>query len=154
MHNVAMAIRSYLETHASAVPVDKRNTFLALAMARAIACELPLPTSPVTSLQLYYGNTVYSVVARIVGDFNEAYVVDTKQVMALTFAHYQLRYRLVFEPQAVISWFCGSPALTEVVPEDVAAVLVNEGASEALRVLLREFSAATRGALPEPVLQA
>lgn len=142
MHKVADSVRYILDTYGKPVPMDKRGAFIALCLARALSVDLQLPTSPVTSIQVFYGSTVYAKVNEVVSAFNEAYVIDTKLVMDLVYKHYKLRYALVYDPVAAIPLFMGRDVTEELVPTDLLEICRASASSElvdAFRMLMRSM---------------
>lgn len=148
MHKVAESVRFILEQHTKAIPADKRGSFVALCIARALSIDLPLPTSPVVSIQVFYGSTCYSRVADFVAALNEHYVLDTKLVLDYVFKHYKLRYALVFEPAAISPVLAGKSLTEELIPGEMLDIVLCNCTTEtidAFRMMLQEFKACMNG---------
>lgn len=85
------------------VPFADRSQLTVLAVAKAIAFHLPLPTSPVDSLPSYYGNTHQSFVNLALGGVNEAIVLDVDLATEMVYKLYKLRYLMVFDATSIDS---------------------------------------------------
>jgi hypothetical protein len=148
MHKVAESVRFILEQHTKTIPADKRGSFIALCIARALSIDLPLPTSPVVSIQVFYGTTCYSRVADFVAALNEHYVLDTKLVLDYVFKHYKLRYALVFDPMAISAVLAGKSLTEELVPGNMLDIVNCNCTTEtidAFRMMLQEFKSCMNG---------
>lgn len=155
MPNVAEEVRWILDTYAKGIPIDKRGTFIAVNMARALSMEAQLPSSPVESIQIFYGNSVYSMVTDFLSRFNELYVVDVKQVLDYTFKFYKLRYQMVYEPTAIVPMMLGINVIDEIVAKDILEV--TNGSTEcieAMRLMIGAFMRALKEGVPETPVDA
>jgi hypothetical protein len=114
MLNVAARVREILDQTTKGVPAEQRETFIALALARAVSTSLPLPSTPVTSVNVYYSSTHHAAVAELVSRINEEMVINTKLATELTFKLYKMRYDLVFNTEAIVPFLsamlCSSAA--------------------------------------------
>lgn len=83
------------------VPLQDRSNLTVLALAKAVAFHLPLPTSKVENLPKYYGETHQEFVHLALGGVNEAMVIDVGLANELTYKLYKLRYLMVFDATSV-----------------------------------------------------
>lgn len=59
-------------------PVSDRGRILAISVALAVACRIPVPGQELDSPAEYYTNQVAPVALRIVSEFNEATILDIR----------------------------------------------------------------------------
>lgn len=92
---------------ASGVALADRSYLLSVALARAVAYRLPLPTSPIENPYLHFTTTHKANVEAVLGEVNERIVVDIDATCDLICRLWVFRYRLVFDTnnQAVRSFF-------------------------------------------------
>lgn len=77
--------------------VTKSNQEItAMALSKAIANELQLPSSPVESASDFYLQTVYLQVRDAVSTLNELVVVDLNRVQELVKTFWLVRYNVLF----------------------------------------------------------
>jgi hypothetical protein len=105
----------------------ERSKLFAVALARAIAMRLPLPTAPVNSVNVHYTQNFDQEVIKLIAGFNEHLVLDVKMVMEQTFNFYRLRYDMVhdasrFSPLLPVI----AAALPEYFPERICDVMTRE----------------------------
>lgn len=67
-----------------------------MALAKAVANELPLPSSPVESVSDFYLQTVYASVRDAVSVLNELVVVDLNRAQELVKTFWLVRYNVLF----------------------------------------------------------
>lgn len=94
---LSSTFRTLLNQFPASISGLDKNVIIATSMARAIASQLPLPTSPVQSIQQHYTANHTASVMELVSGFNEGYVIDIRLVMDLTFKFYNLRYSVCHE---------------------------------------------------------
>lgn len=92
----------------------ERNTVIATAIARALAYNLPIPSSPVQLVHSHYQQSFDQQVCNVINEFNEQLVVDTRLARDLTFKFYKFRYEMVFSPEMYMDTL---PLLAAAVPD-------------------------------------
>lgn len=97
---VAATIRRILSTVTNPNSTGDQSVYIAAAIARSLAARFDLPSSPVTSVAIHFTTTFDDVLCRVISEFNECIVLDTRLTRDLTFKFYQLRYDLVYTPMA------------------------------------------------------
>ena len=73
-----------------------RTELLTIIVAQHIAQCLPLPTSPVNSINIYYLESVSPLADKMINDFNEGIIIQVNSAMRLVQYIYCLRYNLVY----------------------------------------------------------
>lgn len=122
----AASIRQIL-AQANTLDNQDRAKLVAVAIARAIALRLPLPTSPVGNLRTYYALNFDQMVIDVVAGFNESMIIDTNETLTQTFNFYRLRYDMVFESQSFGTLLPAmASTLTEYFPESICGVMKRE----------------------------
>jgi hypothetical protein len=76
----------------------RRTLMTTMALSRALAYVLPLPSSPVDNVQSYWLMNSNRLVADTLSAINERNVIDVAQIAETTYAIWCLRYKMVFEP--------------------------------------------------------
>lgn len=71
--------------------------YLSLALATKIAAKLPLPSSPVTSVESYFLSTYASVIRTVLDRFNEELIFPIEDTFRLIKDLFTLRYQFVFQ---------------------------------------------------------
>jgi hypothetical protein len=125
---------------AEGVNVDsqKRQMVIEAAIARAIATNLQLPTSPLElgAFQNHYANQHAIGVRDILSQINEVFVIRTKETESLTLKLYRLRYDLVFQPndRKALEFFSAMSSVDDtVIPAPVAECIKEATQNEAFR---------------------
>ena len=85
-------LRQLLQMFPASTSDLNRNTILSVCIARAIASQLPLPTSPVNEINSHYTLTHSQTVMELVSSYNETIIIDVRLTMDLAFKFYRLRY--------------------------------------------------------------
>lgn len=96
MHHLTIRLRNALDS--TNFNQGQRTLLLSFALAQSIAYNLQLPSSNVDSTRSFYQSNHAENVRKQVSEFNEHFVVNTKEVLDLIFKIYTVRYKLVFEP--------------------------------------------------------
>lgn len=76
----------------------RRTLMTTMALSRALAYVLPLPSSPVDNVQSYWLMANNRMVADILSAINERNVIDVAQIAETTYAIWCLRYKMVYNP--------------------------------------------------------
>jgi len=111
---LASHIRSLMQSFSSQLTDRERNTVIATAIARALAYNLPIPSSPVNLVHSHYQQSFDQQVCNVINEFNEQLVVDTRLARDLTFKFYKFRYEMVFSPELYLDTL---PLLAAAVPD-------------------------------------
>lgn len=69
---------------------------VAVALAKVVANELPLPSAPVESAVEFYLNTTYANTRELISAINELVVVDLTRVQELVKTFWLIRYNILF----------------------------------------------------------
>lgn len=80
------------------IPQISKNSqeVVAVALAKAVANELPLPSAPVESAVEFYLNTTYMNTRTLISAVNELAVVDLTRVQELVKTFWLVRYNVLF----------------------------------------------------------
>lgn len=125
--NCASEIRTIVNRYQPVLSDKQRSTLIAMAIARAIAMRLPLPSSPVSGLPMYFATTFDIQVSELISEYNEHLIIDVRLARDLVYKFYKLRYDIVYTGDAfgkalsIIG--CHMP---ELFPETVTSVLTLE----------------------------
>lgn len=78
----------------------QRQAAIELALARAIAVTIHIPTSPIKegNLRLHFAQTHGELVAEMVSKVNESIVINVKDTIDLTFRLWEFRYNIAHCP--------------------------------------------------------
>ena len=79
--------------------VRERQKLISLLLANHIAYNLSIPTSPLSSSKLFFGQNYGEWVKEVISDFNEHLVINTKMTYEVVEGIWTMRYRLVHEPR-------------------------------------------------------
>lgn len=145
MHKLSMRIRSALND--CVFEENKRNTFIAFALAQSLATALALPTTPVASIGAYYNDLHASNVNAMLSEFNEHFVVNLLEAQDLIKKCYAFRYKMVFEPSLEVSiefmtaMYAVSNEQLPPVLKDMQAANIGRPDFLALLSLIRDFRA-------------
>lgn len=90
-------LRAYADTALNGVPIFERRRVIAVAIARGLASKMPLPSSPVTSPNLYYNQTFDAQIGEWVSKINEVYQLDVNLVRDTAYMFWKLAYDLAYE---------------------------------------------------------
>lgn len=132
MLNVAQNVRQILERLPKGLPIEAKDSFIALSLARSLSLTLNLPTSPVANITTFYATTHNNAVCEVVSAFNEHYIIDAKMTCDLVFRFYKLRYQLAFEPMAIAGLFARIASVSDdLLPKAMLDNDCNYGSTEA-----------------------
>lgn len=81
-----------------------RSLTASLALARVLANQLPLPSSPVDNIQQYYQVQCRIGVEGKLGTINELMLVDFKLVLEMVEKFFRLRYNMAHPPVTVFTF--------------------------------------------------
>ena len=76
--NCASEIRTIVNRYQPVLSDKQRSTLIAMAIARAIAMRLPLPSSPVSGLPMYFATTFDMQVSELISEYNEHLIIDVR----------------------------------------------------------------------------
>lgn len=146
---LAASIRRVLnESFPKTLGEETRKTAVAVGIGRAIAYALDLPTSPVGDVRGYYLATYDRQACDIITAVNEQYLLEVELTRSVAMRYYEMRYALVFNPNALDEHFATlAPLLADFLPERALRVLQQEGDSipgKAWSALLGEASLAIK----------
>ena len=123
---------------------EEYQHFIELSIARAVAVNLQLPTSAVTSAESFFMGTPTHQAAEIVSQINEHFILNVGRVMKLVRSFYLLRYNLVYNAQALSASLAAAAAVeTELLDATTTAVtakLNNQEVRSALDTLVWSFA--------------
>lgn len=71
------------------------------ALAKAIAYQLPLPTTKVGAEKLWYVSTLATDVRALLNEINENYVIPLSEVDKMVLGIWRMRYNLTYDPLAI-----------------------------------------------------
>ena len=128
--SVAATIRRILSTVTNPNATGDQSVYIAAAIARSLAARFDLPTSPVASIAIHFSTTFDDVLCRVISEFNECLVLDTRLTRDLTYKFYQLRYDLVYTPMAFERTM---PIIAACLPEYFPQVVCDVFAAEVKR---------------------
>ena len=80
------------------LPINDRETFIALFLSRSIAFNLALPTSELEAPMQYFNDTHLQTVNDILSDVNEHQVIPFDETRNLIMKLWIYRYQMVFSP--------------------------------------------------------
>ncbi|WP_257292796.1 hypothetical protein [Endozoicomonas sp. ONNA1] len=84
------------------VSVERRSKVMAAVIARQLAYQLPLPSSPTNiTVRNWYLNNNSLDVERVLSEINEIYPVNVKAVLDITYSIWIIRYRICFTPSSI-----------------------------------------------------
>ncbi len=128
--NVAATIRRILSDVTNPNSTGDQSTYIAAALARAMASTFDLPTSPVSSVAVYFTSTFDDQLCEVISAINESLVIDTRLTRDLTYKFYQLRYDLVYTPMAFERTL---PIIAACLPDYFPSTVCDVFKNEALR---------------------
>lgn len=161
MRNMIMQIRRLAE--GTGGDAQRRQTMIEAAIARAVATNLQMPTSPLElgGFQNHYANQHAMSVRDILSQINEVFVIRTKDVEALTLKLYRLRYDLVFQPndRKALEFFTAMVSVDDsVVPPHVSECIKEATMDDAFRSevsrVIEDIARAVRSDMNPPAGQA
>lgn len=79
-----------------------RNIHTTIAISKAIADHIHLPTSKVTDAMHFYNNAIAMNVYAVISKINELVVIDCDSIKEYVCKMYLWRYRIAFDPPANI----------------------------------------------------
>ena len=80
-----------------------RSTIVSLAIARVLANGIPLPSTKVDNLNLYFNNSARLEIEQFIYKINELVLIDTKSILNSIIAFYSFRYYNLFPDNTVIA---------------------------------------------------
>lgn len=96
-------MRTYVESRLGGVPTNERRRVAAVAVGRALALRIPLPSSPVVSPNLHYNMTHDSQISEWISKINEHYQLDVSLVRDTAYMFWKLAYDLAYNREKTMS---------------------------------------------------
>ena len=118
-----------------------RNLMTSIALGRALANTLSMPSSPVEDLRSFYRTTLQLGVQEKVSDINELIVVDCDAVLDYTYRFYAFRYGAAY-PSGKI--FCN---LQETIVSDFlgAGMVLDQASLDAIKAFPVQLTSVVNG---------
>lgn len=143
-------IRRILNNFSPVLGEDERRAIVSVALARAFASGLHIPTSAVASLHSYYIQSFDKQIVDALNGFNEVMVVDIRTIRELIFKFYKLRYDTVYDDKFVMLYLSQFAAISpEFFPANICSVITKELASGEVDDYFSKWASIVETALDE-----
>jgi len=80
---------------------QQRTTAVAIGISRALSLTLALPSSPVENMHGHYSTAHEPQIEVLLSNLNEAFIIDVRLCLELTYQFYKFRYDLVHDPMVL-----------------------------------------------------
>lgn len=130
------------------VALADRSYVLSVAFARAVAYQLPLPTSPVADPYAAFIETQKVAVEDMLSQVNESVVLSFDATADLVQRLWVFRYRMVFDPNnSAVRGFLDAMIRvgSRELPPKLSEMMVNYASSDVLDAITRVVGAAVVG---------
>jgi hypothetical protein len=145
-------MRVYVDSRLNGIPLNERRRAVAVAVARAISMRLPLPSSPVSSPNVFYNTTHDGSVSEWISKINEHYQLDVSLVRDTSYMFWKLAYDLAYSRDNVFSLLdCVMMTDPERIPSRVVeAVTALKGTGAKVDEEISTMICSIAGAMAEP----
>ena len=99
MKDLAPLYSAFQEEGFKDVPIEDRVIIVEANLAKYLAFQLPLPSSPLDALTPWYGSHCIGIVRTVISAFNEQYPINVENVIKLTQVMWTQRYNLCHRPR-------------------------------------------------------
>jgi hypothetical protein len=125
--NAARDIRQVLSRMSENITDQDRSTAIAIGVGRALSLTLTIPSSPVENMHGHYSTTHEPQIEVLLSKLNEAFIIDVRLCLELTYQFYKFRYDLVHDPMILTNLLPKlAHASTDYFSKDVCDVMTKE----------------------------
>ena len=128
---IAQVVRLMLQRTGLNLEENQKPAFVAVSLARAINTILPIPTSPVNSVDAHYASSFDEYVRQIIAEINENYILDVRSCRDMCAKIYRFRYNMCHDASffmANLTEF--APAAKDMFSTDTMAIIEMERSIE------------------------